>query len=39
MKKISKQPTNSRKEEKIEVEKPRKEFKIEIVKVGNGLTP
>ncbi len=34
MKKISKQRKSSRKEEKVEAGKPKKEFKIEIVKVG-----
>ncbi len=34
MKKINKEPKASRKEEKVEVKKPKKEFKIEIVKVG-----
>ncbi|MCI0455039.1 MAG: hypothetical protein L0Y68_08605 [Candidatus Dadabacteria bacterium] len=34
MKKISKQLKTSRKEEKAEAGKPKKEFKIEVVKVG-----
>ncbi len=34
MKRINKEPKASRKEEKLEVKKPKKEFNIEIVKVG-----
>jgi hypothetical protein len=34
VKKISKKRKSSRKEENVEVEKPKKEFKIEVVKVG-----
>ncbi len=34
MKKTGKERKSSRKEEKVEVGKPKKEFKIEIVKVG-----
>ncbi len=34
MKKISKKLKSSRKEEKVETKKPKKEFKIEVVKVG-----
>ncbi|MCI0454181.1 MAG: tail fiber domain-containing protein [Candidatus Dadabacteria bacterium] len=34
MKRINKEPKASRKEEKVELKKPKKEFRIEIVKVG-----
>jgi hypothetical protein len=34
MKRINKEPKAIRKEEKVDVRKPKKEFKIEIVKVG-----